>query len=136
MNYTIYKQNGEISRCVSVNNIEIQLLDGEQYIVGHFDSTKFYVSDGVAVAIPEHDQSAFYFDFDTKTVVAFDVDIESITRQVKADRNALLLQSDWTQLPDVPEKTRLKWQEYRQALRDITLQEGFPENIIWPTKPE
>jgi len=25
---------------------------------------------------------------------------------------------------------------YRQALRDITEQEGFPDNVVWPTKPE
>jgi hypothetical protein len=58
------------------------------------------------------------------------------SKLIKDIRSKLLFETDWTQLPDVPESTRLKWQEYRQALRDITLQEGFPENIIWPTKPE
>jgi hypothetical protein len=55
---------------------------------------------------------------------------------IRAQRTAILEQSDWTQLPDVPESTRLKWQQYRQALRDITLQEGFPENIVWPQPPQ
>ena len=52
-------------------------------------------------------------------------------------RNGLLRQSDWTQQPDVPEETRTKWQSYRQALRDITKHENFP-NITeedFPTKP-
>ena len=29
-----------------------------------------------------------------------------------------------------------EWASYRQALRDITAQEGFPYSVIWPTKPE
>ena len=41
-------------------------------------------------------------------------------------RDGLLNESDWTQQPDVPEETRTKWQSYRQALRDITKHENFP----------
>ena len=55
----------------------------------------------------------------------------------KRERDALLLQSDWTQLSDVTisaEKTQ-EWKTYRQALRDITLQSGFPREIVWPVKP-
>lgn len=50
-------------------------------------------------------------------------------------RNMLLLQSDWTQLPDIAEVIKNKWVPYRQELRDITLQTDFPDNIIWPVKP-
>jgi hypothetical protein len=56
--------------------------------------------------------------------------------QARAERNRLLAESDWTQLPDVPEAARLAWAAYRQALRDVPEQEGFPENVVWPTKPE
>lgn len=55
---------------------------------------------------------------------------------VRNERNLLLEKSDWTQLPDVPEETKLKWQPYRQELRDITNQPGFPSNIIWPVPPQ
>ena len=51
-------------------------------------------------------------------------------------RSKLLIESDWTQLPDVPLVTKLAWAEYRQLLRDITDQVGYPLNIIWPDKPE
>ena len=54
---------------------------------------------------------------------------------VRLQRNALLVQTDWTQLPDVPEETKARWAPYRQQLRDVTLQEGFPYNVIWPTEP-
>ena len=51
-------------------------------------------------------------------------------------RNQLLKQSDWTQLPDAPVENKEAWQEYRQALRDITKQNGYPKNIIWPEPPK
>lgn len=54
---------------------------------------------------------------------------------VRQQRDTLLTQSDWTQLPDVPEETKAKWAPYRQQLRDVTLQKGFPYNVIWPTEP-
>ncbi len=54
--------------------------------------------------------------------------------EVRETRNALLSASDWTQLPDVPLAMTQAWADYRQALRDITLQPD-PFNIIWPTPP-
>jgi hypothetical protein len=50
-------------------------------------------------------------------------------------RNWLLQSSDWTQLPDVPLATKEAWAVYRQALRDITLQAGYPLAIDWPLAP-
>lgn len=51
---------------------------------------------------------------------------------------ALLKESDWSVLPDVPMTAgkRIQWQEYRNALREIKLQPDFPNNINWPNKPE
>jgi hypothetical protein len=53
---------------------------------------------------------------------------------VRAKRNYLLTASDWTQVLDAP-VDQAAWSTYRQALRDITAQEGFPHNVTWPTKP-
>ena len=50
-------------------------------------------------------------------------------------RAALLAASDWTQVADAPVESSA-WAAYRQALRDIPDQPGFPENINWPAKPE
>jgi hypothetical protein len=50
-------------------------------------------------------------------------------------RDALLAATDWTQLPDVPEATRNAYVAYRQALRDVPAQEGFPNDIVWPVAP-
>jgi hypothetical protein len=54
----------------------------------------------------------------------------------RARRAGLLAACDWTQLPDVPAATSSAWAAYRQALRDITEQPGYPENIIWPIAPQ
>lgn len=58
--------------------------------------------------------------------------------QVRAQRNSLLSLSDWTQLADAPLTAEKKqaWAEYRQALRDVPEQAGFPENVAWPLVPE
>jgi len=56
-------------------------------------------------------------------------------KEVRRERNKLLKESDWTQIPDCTvDKT--VWATYRQSLRDITTQEGFPFNVTFPTKPE
>lgn len=54
--------------------------------------------------------------------------------KVRAERNARLAACDWTQLPDAP-VDRAAWATYRQALRDISDQPGFPWEINWPTEP-
>lgn len=54
---------------------------------------------------------------------------------IKQKRNALLMETDWTQLPDVSANIAEKYKLYRQALRDITTQ-ADPFNIVWPIKPE
>lgn len=60
---------------------------------------------------------------------------EELSAEQRFNRDKLLKETDWTQLPDVPESTKLKWAEYRQQLRDIPQQKEFPHNISWPTKP-
>ena len=55
-------------------------------------------------------------------------------QSVRSQRDDLLQQTDWMALSDntmTPE-----WAAYRQSLRDVTDQAGFPWNITWPTKPE
>lgn len=54
----------------------------------------------------------------------------------RAKRDQLLAATDWTQGADIPTTIKSAHKPYRQALRDVPLQEGFPYNIIWPTKPE
>lgn len=53
---------------------------------------------------------------------------------VREKRNARLSESDWTQIADAPVNA-LAWAVYRQALRDIPAQSGFPDSVYWPIKP-
>jgi len=52
--------------------------------------------------------------------------------KVRSLRNSLLAQSDVYALAD---RLTPEWASDRQALRDITAQEGFPHDVTWPTKP-
>jgi len=64
--------------------------------------------------------------------------VESLTEQVKSvrqQRDDKLKECDWTQAADSP-VDKAAWAVYRQALRDLPAQAGFPNQIIWPTKPE
>jgi hypothetical protein len=54
---------------------------------------------------------------------------------VRSERNRRLAACDWTQLADAP-VDNLAWAVYRQNLRDVPNQPGFPVTIIWPTQPE
>lgn len=57
---------------------------------------------------------------------------------IRSERNYRLLISDWTQLPDakLSEEKKAEWVEYRQQLRDVPEQKGFPDDVIWPKEPE
>jgi hypothetical protein len=56
-------------------------------------------------------------------------------KSVRASRDEKLKDSDWTQVTDAPVDKEV-WATYRQALRDVTKQSGFPWTIDWPTQPE
>ena len=54
---------------------------------------------------------------------------------MRKQRNEKLAECDWTQVDDAP-VDKAAWATYRQALRDVTTQEGFPWTITWPTEPQ
>jgi hypothetical protein len=73
---------------------------------------------------------------------------EGLAEEVRTERDALLLASDanWAKCTSIlwgggsyaawKSNTYCQaWAIYRQALRDVTIQAGFPETIVWPTKP-
>ena len=54
--------------------------------------------------------------------------------EVRAERNTKLAAMDWTQGADTPQATKNKYAPYRQALRDVPAQTGFPNTVVWPTQ--
>jgi hypothetical protein len=61
------------------------------------------------------------------------IDAEA-AKSVRADRDKRLAECDWTQLSD-SQVDKAVWATYRQALRDVPAQAGFPYDITWPEKP-
>jgi hypothetical protein len=57
-----------------------------------------------------------------------------VAKAVRSTRDKFLAETDWTALSDVTMSAEMA--AYRQALRDVPAQTGFPHNVTWPTKPE
>lgn len=62
--------------------------------------------------------------------------LPSTWEKIRAQRNQLLIQSDWINMPDAtPKPNKEAWLDYRQALRDIPSTFNSSESVIWPQKP-
>lgn len=139
MIYSIYdKMSGQILRVVKCPDTQIAAqydLTSENCLVGEYPDDRYYVNDGAPVALPPKPSEHHVFDYTTKQWVDPRTP-ETEWPLVRAKRDRLLQQSDWAALPDVPLTTekRAEWAVYRQALRDVTLQED-PFNITWPIQP-
>jgi hypothetical protein len=95
-------------------------------------TTTVNVSTGEIVQIPYTTEEQA--EYDTKKA-AWDAganDRKAV--EVRAERSAKLAATDWTQITDAT-ADKTAWATYRQALRDITAQVGFPWTINWPTQP-
>jgi len=62
-----------------------------------------------------------------------DLPAEDVARNIRSQRDNILQQTDWMALSDSTMSPA--WADYRQALRDVTAQPGFPFVVEWPTKP-
>jgi hypothetical protein len=68
-----------------------------------------------------------------------EVNLQCMTLTGRSERDLLLTESDKLVVPDrwetYTEEQKQIVRDYRQALRDIPQQSGFPETIVWPEKP-
>lgn len=92
----------------------------------HFDGWRQRVEEGPVVL-----SEGVY----TQTWRVVDLPKDEVAAKARAMRDKTLAQTDHTQLPDAP-GDRGAWATYRQALRDIPQQAGFPDTIDWPRPPE
>ena len=61
-----------------------------------------------------------------------------VAEGIRMTRNKKLADSDWTQFAldnNLTSEIKEQWTIYRQALRNIPQQPGFPHNITWPVEP-
>ena len=70
-------------------------------------------------------------EMDAEAIVAKDTEQAKAMREQRGEK---LKDSDWTQVADAP-VDKAVWATYRQALRDVTAQSGFPWTITWPDAP-
>lgn len=63
--------------------------------------------------------------------------LEQAQANIRNKRDTLLQETDWVVVMHTEKGTNIpmEWEVYRQALRDITAQVGFPYSVEWPTKP-
>lgn len=67
---------------------------------------------------------------DPSQIVTPEIIREEKRATMRALRNRLLDESDWSQIPDAPNADKALWRTYRQALRDLDM--DIP---VWPEKP-
>lgn len=64
--------------------------------------------------------------------------LDELSSQVRAERDRRIAETDYYMMPDYPAdpETLEVAKNYRKALRDITLQSGFPRDVEWPVVPK
>lgn len=134
-NFVIYETSGKIIRTGYCQDIDFELQVGESENIteGTADATTQYIDNGVVTDMPERPVGYYKFDYTQKAWVQ---DYDKADAEQRIKRSRLLKESDWTQLPDVPLTNKTGWANYRQQLRDIPEQSGYPYNINWPMPPQ
>jgi hypothetical protein len=144
MMITIYNNVGKILLAVNTPNqdtidklVEEQTTLGNFYLETYIEPDLYYISNKIPVEIPLQPSSSHFFNYETKQ---WELNLEVAAQIVKTIRNQKLQESDWTDT--VSAQTRLgvtlynSWQTYRQKLRDITLQAGYPLEVVFPDPPQ
>jgi hypothetical protein len=133
-----YNQNGQILRQVDAPEeyLILQKQEGEFILFGEANDSTQYINAESAEIVDKPTKPNDYSEFNWQTK-QWEDNAEIAKGNVLRKRQQLLAASDWTDT--VSASTRLEnynaWQFYRQQLRDITTQEGYPFSIVWPSQP-
>lgn len=150
MKYIIFNKNGIIKRILSCSGFDAQAQEGEYIMEGEANDVTQYISNDTICSYTSEELEAksnisygFKWQMPERIVVQEKTDDE--IREYKSlkersKRSQLLSEMDivvsnplrWASMTTEQQKS---WVDYRQALLDVPQQEGFPENINWPTKP-
>lgn len=141
MKYAIYKEDpGPILRIV--NNYNWQARDGEHSLgfTETLDDSTHYVKSGNLIKYPPRPSKYHEFNYTADEWVDDRSELEvvkQVTAEIRVRRDQLLKSTDWVVLRafETGVSVDKAWLDYRQALRDITLQEDLL-NIIWPETPK
>ena len=98
-----------------------------------------HIQDGLAALEGAYDARTNRVDTDSGEVISMDApdQTEELARVARYRRERLLVLTDWvvTRAAERGESIETDWREYRQALRDVPQQAGFPSAITWPEAP-
>jgi hypothetical protein len=142
MNYIFYTNQGQIKSMISCSEDLFQhqiIPEGCSTLeveIPPINILEYYVDNGQVVEMPKKPDDYSIFDYSTKQWVQ---NQNLGAYKVRMQRDDLLAQSDWTDVASAPARfgptLYQQWQTYRQSLRDVPNQSGFPFNVIWPIAP-
>jgi hypothetical protein len=144
MKYIKYnKLNGEIFG-ITGSSLSTPTVFPESDLIAYLESNvdvdyeiNYIINDEIKIREPK--PSKFHYWENEQWVLDSNKQNIVLSDEVRYKRNELLNESDWTDT--LSAKTRLgdekyqEWQDYRQALRDITNQPNFPLDVVFPEKP-
>jgi hypothetical protein len=113
------------------------LVDTVSKLVVQVEDTVFDVaSSHVWVDCPDNITGGWYtYENNQFNKISTSSGAPATSEEIRKMRNARLADTDWTQLAD-SQVDKQVWATYRQALRDIPTQSGFPTDFTWPKKPQ
>jgi hypothetical protein len=131
-----YGEHTEVFPNVSFPPEGLDLMWAQERNAYQIQSDKVHSQTEKLTSVEPYIENGVVFDVIVEAKTQDELDVEKIQKanEVRYKRNMLLTQSDWTQLADAP-VDNLAWAVYRQALRDITLQAGFPFTVDFPVAP-
>ena len=133
---TAHGEHTEVFPNVSVPQEGLDLMWAHERNAYQIQSERTHLPTQKLTSVEPYIENGVVYDVivENKTQDELDAEIAQKANEVRSKRNMLLSQSDWTQLSDAP-VDNLAWAVYRQALRDITLQAGFPFAVDFPVAP-
>lgn len=140
MYFTIYNETtGEIIRAgeCAPSDFSVQSIPpGHAILAAQSIPSETYVENGQVFWIPAAPNSWSVYDYVAKQWVPHTGIADT---QAREKRTKLLAESDWTDTASAPGRLGTElyeaWQTYRQALRDVPQQPGYPLTINWPSAP-
>lgn len=113
-----------------------------QALTEHFGHSDWYTAnttkDNATVTLSETEETFLISDLGISSLIEkYTIILDG--RQVRKERDKLLVESDSLVLPDrwssYSSTKQSKISTYRQELRDVPQQDGFPNNVVWPVYP-
>jgi hypothetical protein len=145
MNFVVYElKTGKIFQSGSCDDSQFDIQrvpDGYAILPIEADPFNQYIENNQAISMSEKPADWYIFDYSLKKwadPISPEQKYKTQAEKIVNSRNFLLEKSDWTQIPNnaLTIGQQQAWADYRQQLRDITSQAGYPFEVVWPVSPQ